>query len=170
MSWMYSMPPNYHFQMAKMINVMFYPLDHTQKRANHATLPSAPRALFTRLEEANLFLFFLDRKGIFFPLTDQKHPLPPSLLGLRTFLEASDWLGLCPGSPLHPIPSPACWESGLKLNPLLWERRLLSGLFGVALQRKAGGVGLPWASGNASAPGLPWSGPVLGARASNCRE
>ena len=52
----------------------------------------------------------------------------------------------------------------------LWERRLLSGLFGVALQRKAGGVGLPWASGNASAPGLPWSGPVLGARASDCRE
>lgn len=56
------------------------------------------------------------------------------------------------------------------MNPLLRETRLLSGLFGVTLQREAGGVGLPRASSNASAPGLPWSGPVLGAGASDCRE
>lgn len=129
-----------------------------------------PQELCLQDLKGQIFFFFLDRKGIFFPLTDQKPPLPPSLLGLRTFLEASDWLGLCPGSPLLPFPSSACWESGLKLNPFLWETRLLSGLFGVTLQREAGGVGLPRASGNASAPGLPWSGPVLGAGASDCRE
>lgn len=130
-----------------------------------------PQELYLQDLKGQIFFFFpRQKRDFFFPLTDQKPPLPPSLLGLRTFLEASDWLGLCPGSPLLPFPSSACWESGLKLNPLLWETRLLSGLFGVALQREAGGVGLPRASGNASAPGLPWSGPVLGAGASDCRE
>lgn len=89
-------------------------------------LPSALRASFPRLEEANLF-FPPRLKRDFFPLTGQK-PLPPSPCYELYWRLLTGWVFALEATSTPSHPQLLCWECELKLSPALREGRFLSGL------------------------------------------
>lgn len=78
--------------------------------------------------------------------------------------------GSLPWKPPPPLPIPYLLGERIEAEPSPLGEKAPFWAVRVALQSEAGGAGLPQASGNAGAPGLPWSGPVLGAGASDFRE